>query len=890
MNQRRAGVIVVGVLIAGATLWWWRAHRERDTPATQAVTQPTDSASQPRDPSGRPAASVPATLTITVRDAGGPLGGATVRIAPEEGEVILAKTAGDGVATTRVEPGTYAISASASEHQPAALPGKQLVAGEDAKLTLTLETGGVSLSGVVTDVSGGPIAGTRIDAAKLGGMARPDAAIATSVTGSDGRYRMTVSEGQLLVAARSPDYSPQARYVDIGPAGGTADFALVPGGVIEGLVVDDRSKEPVPGAIVLARRDSAAVVMAEPGGHRVVAGPDGRFRIGGLPPGAYELGAHHENRRSKSPTMVGLGVAEQVTEVRILVGVGAVIRGTVVDDQGTPVAGAKVSALAEGGEAEAPSDARGAFVIEGLTAGQYTLVAASDAFVPADGTPVELADKDLDHVIVRMRPGTRLKGHVEPRQVAEVRLDVADNDLAMPMMISPITTGPDGAFELGPVAPGKGALAARCPSGDQGSMELEMTPGMAEIVLRVAAGASIAGRVLDRDGKPVAGAGVMASAQGPTQRTMIVNGRVTSGVQGVTNARGVYELKGLAAGSYRMSVLDRGRPLRMGGTPVQVTLGATDKKTGVDLAVDRPDGVIKGVVTGPDGKPLADAWVSVHQDLGGMLEGAIGLPHGGPGGPGGTGPGGPGGESRIVLNVDSSEDGGASATAGWNPPALTDAQGKFEITGLPHTSYEVVAEAQAGKLRGRAAAVTPNATLTIQALGVTSLSGTVRGPNGPPALFTIELDGPTHAERSFTDGTFSLGRVDPGNYVVKVSSSDGNGEAKLTVQSNTPATVDITLVPNAVVVGTIVDSAGKPVAGIPLTVIDDHGDGRMEISLEGPPPTTGADGKFRIEHKAGLGILVVMTSPRPVTKRGLALEAGKTLDVGAVTVASGKPG
>ena len=51
----------------------------------------------------------------------------------------------------------------------------------------------------------------------------------------------------------------------------------------------------------------------------------------------------------------------------------------------------------------------------------------------------------------------------------------------------------------------------------------------------------------------------------------------------------------------------------------KVTLTAVEHKTGVVLAVDRPDGVIRGVVTGADGKPIADAWVSVHQDFEAML-------------------------------------------------------------------------------------------------------------------------------------------------------------------------------------------------------------------------------------------------------------------------------
>ncbi|HET9680895.1 MAG TPA: ABC transporter ATP-binding protein, partial [Candidatus Limnocylindrales bacterium] len=51
------------------------------------------------------------------------------------------------------------------------------------------------------------------------------------------------------------------RYVDVGAAGATADFALVPGGVIEGIVRDERTHEPLPGATVAARRDAGTMLL-----------------------------------------------------------------------------------------------------------------------------------------------------------------------------------------------------------------------------------------------------------------------------------------------------------------------------------------------------------------------------------------------------------------------------------------------------------------------------------------------------------------------------------------------------------------------------------------------------------------------------------------------------
>jgi hypothetical protein len=521
--------------------------------------------------------------------------------------------------------------------------------------------------------------------------------------------------------------------------------------------------------------------------------------------------------------------------------------------------------------------------------------------VSAGGTAIELAEKDVDGITVRVKKGNKLKGHVEPRQAAcDVQIEPAraakpGGGMMMITLMGAVATNDRGEFERGPLSAEALTITARCPSGDQGSLAVEWD-GASEVTVEVKPGASIAGKVVDGEGKPIAGAMVMASAQGPSRRTTIVNGIVTNGIKAVTNAAGAYELIGMAAGTYALSVLDRGRPLRPKKPFPPVALTAAENKTNVDLQVDRPNGVIEGVVTGPDGKPLADAWVSVHQDLDAIVEGVTGGPgprgprRGPPSGPApqapragptGGGPDGDGeGDSHMVIATRDGEGAGA----GEYPPVLTDAQGRFAITGLPHLAFDVIAEAQAGKLRGRAEGVTPDATIAIKTLGVTSLSGTVRGARGPAALFTLEVEGPTRTQRSFTDGTFTIGRVDPGTYTLRVRSTDGNATATVTVAPNTPTTVDLLLVANAVVIGTVVDPTGKPMPDIPIHITDDQPEGMMAVSISGLPPTSGPDGKFRVEYKAGKAMLVVLAGRPPVAKRGLVLEAGKTVDVGAIQI------
>jgi hypothetical protein len=117
-------------------------------------------------------------------------------------------------------------------------------------------------------------------------------------------------------------------------------------------------------------------VFGESAGRRVTPNADGRFRIAGLRPGAYSLSAKGAKLAAKKPTLVGLGVAEQVTDVELLVAGAAAIRGITVGEAGKPVADIEVRGFGEGpGRGfETKSDATGACTIEGVQPGRYTAV------------------------------------------------------------------------------------------------------------------------------------------------------------------------------------------------------------------------------------------------------------------------------------------------------------------------------------------------------------------------------------------------------------------------------------------------------------------------------------------------------------------------------------
>ncbi|HKA87287.1 MAG TPA: carboxypeptidase-like regulatory domain-containing protein [Haliangiales bacterium] len=876
--------------ILGLALFLLLRRGERPGTHVSSTTAPGAGAPVAARPAGAPDALAASVAGKVTDGAGAPLAGAVVRFAPREqrpGAAAPAIARGGADGTFRIAdlpPGRWRASATAPGYVPGHIDSVELVAGREASVAFRLEAGGRMVTGTVTDRSGGPIAGALIEASPIHGiLSTRDPRAAAALTDAAGKYAIPVGQGRHRLQATHPEYVGDVRVAEVGTAGAVVNFTLMPGGVIEGIVREHRTGTPVPGAQVIHVREAMAGLpfgqrMAVTAGRgTVTADGEGRFRIVGLSPGAIRLTARAKGMATREPTVVPLGVAGQLTGVEVFVGGAFAIRGTVtvaVEGGGGPAAAADVSAEREGNAAGTVADAAGKFALEGLPPGNYALSAGGPDMLEAERpVRVTVRDRDVEGVKLTVRRGATISGRVEPAAVAEVGirhdLDVPAGGRMLRIERGASTlTAPDGTFVLGPVAPGTVVLAARAADGRRGVAEVSVPPaGATGVVIHLETRGGLSGRVVTTGGKPMAGVSVHARRVEEGQSvTMIVNGLDVGAERAPTGEGGRWEILGLAPGSYELTVHDEAGDAFLpagGAAPPQVSLGENERKDGIELTVEVNDGVIRGTVLAPDGKPLGDAWVTASASME--------LPQPRPGG----------GARVMTATIVTSDD----ASIGAGPaPVLTDASGRFEISGLRRGKYRLQGEGLSGAARGLLDGVPTGSDVTLPLSSLARLEGRVTADGKPVDEFTVELSGAVGRTETYqgAGGAFVMQRVDPGHYTVRATAPEGSGQVDVDVTTAPATQVAIALSSFGKVVGRVVGADGAPLAGAPVIAGVVGEGGSVRVAIEGQPPTTGDDGSFAVDVGRGKHMLIVVGKAGPVVRKPIDVVSGQVLDVGTL--------
>lgn len=603
--SRRLGVAVVLALVVLAIAAMRPRVGGRDRSATGATSaaSPSPAAAGARAPSaggatdagGGAAWAVDPRATIEVAGRvfvdGAPAGGITVVLAddlttdgllPKRSVVAGAdgRFAFAGVPRVR---GWYRVFATA----PGLAPAWAFFAGDAPKrdLELRLERCKAHIYGVVADASGGAIAGARVSF-----EAAPEHAV---VADASGRFELCAPRRAGRVVIDADGYGRWSRSVSARGAE-RLDATLMPEASLAGSVVTEGDGAAVPFALVTVRSggETARAVQAD---------GDGRFVVARIAPGTYAVEARGPGAKSKHPVDVGV-FASSRAEVTVPLEARARVRGRVVSREG-PVAGATVafgfSATFEWATS-VRTEADGAFVVDDAPVGSV-LVKIDDWEVEAPKT-LRVASAGLDDVTIQVARKGEIVVAVTRRgaPVADAAVSVRSANASTSR-----TTNAAGEATFRGLADGPARVLAE----DDGDFAVQENVQIARdtparIALELTQGRTVAGRVVDEQGRAVDGARV---AFVPASSTADIGASATTAEDG--SFRGG-PLRGPAV--YRAKVTRSGLELAPKG-PADIAVPASGPASPreVVLVVESRDREARGVVVDPEGGPVRDARVVV---------------------------------------------------------------------------------------------------------------------------------------------------------------------------------------------------------------------------------------------------------------------------------------
>ncbi len=409
---------------------------------------------------------------------------------------------------------------------------------------------------------------------------------------------------------------------------------------VRGIVLDVATGQPLGGIEVIAVKDEPSIepLLARFRGllqkgmfvetrvprrelGRAVSNPDGTFELLGLPEGRVFLDGRSDGWFVRTPGTARLANGEIRDGIELRASPGGRVRGIVLGADGAPVAGAAVS-VRPGLNSffgqiterqyrwlDAVTGPDGRFDLPGVPAGLGYTVSASAADIALEEVHgVDVKVGQVSEVALRGHQGAIVAGRVLDTQgaplphasVAMVYLDISRVLFSADGRQEPIETDADGHFRVEHVASGRVAFVAAAPGLAPSRIEeLAVVDGGVydDLVLQLTDGATVRGRVVDDEKKPVAGAAVeMRPFERPDDPQFLKMMLKVRRVEATTDADGRFECKGLTG---ERVVVQAGKA----GYTTAVRFGV--KLDEPDLVVEIQRGaVVRGKVVAGD-RPLA---------------------------------------------------------------------------------------------------------------------------------------------------------------------------------------------------------------------------------------------------------------------------------------------
>jgi hypothetical protein len=513
---------------------------------------------------------------------------------------------------------------------------------------------------------------------------------------------------------------------------------LASGAPVGGIVVDERGERVAEAYVSISAVDGTW-------SDSVYANERGEFTLPAIAPGKHTMYGSSKLHIATPEMLFEHDGVRPKTDLVVKVVLGAELAGRVVDTAGRPVAGVAIRG------AGVETDADGRFLAVGLEVGEVSLSAYLDTRASEEKKVMITAGKRAEvHFVLR---DSSLAGRVVDKRgnpIADAQLWARATDESNTFFA---TSDEYGKFDFGGMPPGDYNVIAQ--HEEEASRRLPdstsvFRTGRRDLTIVLPALATITGRVV-LDGAPVTYFGVIV--------TKTPDRRYSESTATVNDDRGVFAQKDIAPGTWSVIVLGPGFATKTIDRVVVDEGRTTDLGT---ITVERGR-IVRGRVTDANGRPVPDALVVAGESL----------------------------FSLANNRVDQRSQGDTSAR--------TDADGRYELVGLPDEELKIVARTPRARSVERTLGTTETVVdLVLEEVG--SVVGHVANVRTSQVGVVLSLAGEdvfTYGPRYHGDidraGDFRVENVPPGRYTVRVLGENTLPEKEVDIVANTTARVDFEL-------------------------------------------------------------------------------------------------
>jgi hypothetical protein len=617
-----------------------------------------------------------------------------------------------------------------------------------------------------------------------------------------------------------------------------------PSATVEGLVVGS-DVLPLDGATValirLHRRNQGAATEPDgterPGDVARTSG-SGRFRFEQVAAGTYLLATMADGRDPICVGPVALAPGETKTQtIRLLQPGSITLTGHVWAANDTHAVGGATVRVIEA-RPDRGSDDRLARIFQTvadeagryemfLDAGTYAIAAEADGHVPARSWLTLTRDETVD---LHLAAPSRVLGKVIERGSNR---PIPDADLWVlpqrPGVAAPHDVHSDrvGLFAFNQIGPGSYRIGARKErqAGMSAPIALQAGQSISDVLVEVAPGQAIAGRVVTMTGAPVPGASVeLVKAHPPFERPLVV----------ATGSDGRFLLEGLLPAQFRLVVTAAG----LARSSQQLRL--TGDLPSLEIRL-HPEATVRGRVLTADHRPADGA--------------------------------------NVTLQVAPA----AGSPAAVREFTITGADGTFTASGLPGGELTVRAQHPLHGLavsRGQKLAEAERKSLSLSLDPGSSVAGTVKDQTGTAVLgVVVRISETVAGPPLWTDvtqagGIFRLTGLPAGRFILDADGADQ--PRPLTVDGRTPRTGLVLVVSRgAVISGVLLTPDGQPVPAVEITLQPESTRGPGD-SILAARTFSGPDGRFTLSPPTPGKQTLSATSPEYPDLRAEGIAAGTT--------------